>query len=105
MGRQKNKEPSHRSIALDLERASRQRHFVEDIDLHGKKRSDVKHEVSLLIDRHYTEGGTVRVTCGHGEGIIKQEVKDFLKSLPSQEYPYQINSFEEIGPYIYIHLE
>ncbi len=57
--------------------------FKSDIDVRGYRTDEALEEVQDLIDEAAMIGiGRVRILHGKGNGILRQEIRTFLKTMP-----------------------
>lgn len=83
----KAKRASGRSgISLTLDYSERRMNFRKDLDLRGMRAEEAIPKVQTMIDEAVMfEVGTLRILHGKGHGILKEMIRNFLRSEPVVE--------------------
>jgi len=68
-------------VGFDLHK--KRLNFKSDIDVRGYRTDEALEEVQDLIDEAAMIGiGRLRILHGKGNGILRQEIRNFLKTMP-----------------------
>ena len=59
---------------------------IPTLDFHGMQAQDVPFEIDRLL-RDHADADAVKIVTGHGKGIIKKAVAEYLKELSRQPNP------------------
>lgn len=71
------------------------------IDLHGSTADDAETEIDRFVNEQVMEGNDlVKIIHGHGKGILKRRVEDWLK----RNTDVLVESYESFGPGYHVRL-
>ncbi len=72
------------TVNIHIENKPSKGDFVFGLDLRGNRAEEALHKVAKYIDdAHLAEVSTIRILHGTGSGILRQVIRDYLKTLDS----------------------
>lgn len=94
-------EPLSQSTPITIIKESPAAKVASRIDLHGKRAAEAVHAVADYLDRAVLSGMyQVEIVHGLGDGILRDAVHSFLKTLPTVK-SFRINPYNPGTTFVY----